>query len=117
MSDDLHEPDLRERFARLRAEDSASAPAFSLKRPARAPRRQVPAWAMATAAAASAVAVLWLTTADGNGNGPAAGLDLSTTAWVAPTDFLLETPGRDLLRALPRIGAVGYAAQPVTPEQ
>ncbi|MGH7675566.1 MAG: hypothetical protein ACREMV_09880, partial [Gemmatimonadales bacterium] len=26
---------------------------------------------------------------------------VATTQWVAPTDFLLETPGRDLLRGVP----------------
>lgn len=31
------------------------------------------------------------------------GLDLSEVSWEAPSDFLLETPGRDLLRAVPLI--------------
>jgi hypothetical protein len=40
----------------------------------------------------------------------------SITEWKAPTDFLLETPGRELLRTVPRFGELkadgwsGYAA-------
>jgi hypothetical protein len=29
---------------------------------------------------------------------------ISLTEWKAPTDFLLETPGRELLRTVPVIG-------------
>lgn len=31
-------------------------------------------------------------------------IDLSSTAWVAPTDFLLGTPGSELFVTLPTIG-------------
>jgi hypothetical protein len=39
------------------------------------------------------------------------GIDLNSVYWRAPSDFLLETPGRDLLRSLPRFTTIG---EPVT---
>jgi hypothetical protein len=39
-------------------------------------------------------------------------LDLSGTRLTSATDFLLDTPGSDLLRTVPSIGIVGTAAQP-----
>jgi hypothetical protein len=32
---------------------------------------------------------------------------MSDVRWVAPTDFLLRTPGRELMRTVPSIGGAG----------
>jgi len=34
-------------------------------------------------------------------------VDLATTHWEAPTDFLLRTPGAELLRTVPRFTTGG----------
>ena len=91
---------LRDRFAALRREEERQAPEFASLWPgrARAPRGKT-RWLVAAACALIVVAaVLWLRSA---GRKPA---DVSLAEWKAPTDFLLETPGRDLLRTVPEIG-------------
>lgn len=103
-SDTPEEWDLRARFHTLRTEEAARAAPFTAPpaRPARvgrAPRR------LAAAAAVAAAAVL-LWTATRQGAEPDRFQLLSAAAWRAPTDFLLETPGRELLRDLPAVGAV-----------
>jgi hypothetical protein len=42
-------------------------------------------------------------------------IDLQTTVWTAPTDFLLETPGRALLRNVPSIGIDEFITDPAVP--
>jgi len=98
--------DLRERFAALRREEEAGAPAIEgLVARARARTRgealriRRPVLVLATAAAVLLVIAL---------------LDLhkpprpfpvpSITEWRSPTDFLLQTPGREVLESLPRFG-------------
>jgi hypothetical protein len=104
--DDL---DLRERFAALRQEEAAQTPEFDLHRvPARERRRRLsPARIFAvTACVAVAVSVaLWLRPASSRQQPEPGSPVVSITEWKAPTDFLLETPGRDLLRTVPAIGA------------
>jgi hypothetical protein len=106
---------LRERFGSLRAELSAVTPAFNVvaNRPRPAKRAR---WELAAAAVAAAALVLWVTGVNRDAT-TETGLDLSTTAWIAPTDFLLDTPGRDLLRTLPEINVAAYVPQPITPER
>ncbi len=96
---EFRDKDLVERFRALRAREHASAPAFSRLVPGRArrPGRAI-AWTLATAAAAITV---WLV------NRPQHPEPLPPVmpAWTAPTDGLLQTPGRTLLRELPRLNS------------
>lgn len=99
--------DLRAAFAALRSEESAQAPSFeavlgAASRGAVRRRRPwlVPALTGTIAAAAVVVAVLAVRhTPDAH---VPAGVRIEE--WTAPTDFLLETPGRDFLETVPRIG-------------
>lgn len=91
---------LRDRFAALRREDERQAPEFASLWPGRAcaPRGKT-RWLIAAACALIvAVSVLWIRSA---WRKPA---DVSLAEWKAPTDFLLETPGREMLRTVPEIG-------------
>lgn len=113
-----HDDDrLHEAFAALRREDARTTPPFV------APRMQPRPWplrrplaAAATVAAALAIVVAgWLTLRDTLPShvGP---IDLASTTWVAPTDFLLRTPGAERLRGVPALGvpAPHPAALPTT---
>jgi hypothetical protein len=101
------ETDFREGFAALRGEDSAKTPAFeTLLAGAAAGRgrgRRLPRWggllaaASLVAAALAAVAVLRPPRTPSRA--------ASIEEWTAPTDFLLRTPGREILETVPRIGA------------
>src|SRR5687767_8461161 len=101
MNDD--DRDLRDMFARLRREDHSHAPPFRL--PA---SRPVSPWAtpvkVAAAAAVILVAVVLAVPDSGSRRPPVQLVDLGDAAWHSPTDFLLNTPGRELLRTIPPIG-------------
>ncbi len=99
------DPDLRERFEALRREEEAQAPAFAV--PGARSRRPppLPAWAAAAALVIVAGAALWWLLPRADENAAPLLVDWSATVWRAPTDFLLETPGRDLLRTVPTLGA------------
>ena len=103
MNDD--DRDLRERFARLKQEDSSHVPPF------RAPRaRDAPRWGrVGQVAAAAAVILIALVLARPDRTPrPITGrqvVDLSTVAWKSPTDFLLLTPGSELMRTAPAVGS------------
>ena len=107
-SDDM----LRRRFAVLRQEEEQHAPEFAgLWNACAATRRQGKAragvrrqvrWLAATACALAALlAFFWIRSAQRR---PEETTAASITEWKAPTDFLLETPGRELLRTVPEIG-------------
>jgi len=90
--------DLRERFAALRREDAAQAPVFAL--PGR--RRISAPWSwrnpvMALSALVLAAVVFF--TLHRDPDRPAHGQ--SITEWKSPTDFLLQTPGREVLNSVP----------------
>jgi hypothetical protein len=106
---------MREALHLLRDEVAAAVPPFSIAAELRV-RRRWPRWALAAAGAAVAALVLWLI-APWQDRGSAFALDLSATTWVAPSDFLLETPGRDLLRSLPEIDIAEYVPQLITPDR
>ena len=98
--------DLRERFAELRREDQAHAGEFdSLLHRARLRanpiRRSVWVAAAAGLAVMIAVVVMSIPRSGRRNNG---GPEISITEWKSSTDFLLRTPGLDLLRTVPRIG-------------
>jgi hypothetical protein len=122
-----NDSDLRKLFQEAREADEVSAPDFrSIRRHAvrgRATSRR-PRWGLIAFPAAAAVAValsLWMA---GRGfdrhSREAAPSEVSDSnaltldEWTAPTDFLLETPGRELLGSFPPIGA-GIPEVSVTP--
>ncbi len=103
MNDD---PDLRAAFAAWRRRDAARTPDFEavLRRARRASPR--PAWrpaALACLVLAAMTAVLWRLAPERlPDTRPAPAVSL--TDWRSQTDFLLATPGSELLHAVPRIG-------------
>jgi hypothetical protein len=105
---------LRRRFAGLRQEDERDTPQFAaLWRRRQRKTQHGSRWLMAGACAVIAVVgLLWLWAVRSRPEGP---MVASITAWRAPTDFLLETPGRELLRTVPKIGA--WSAFTLTPHQ
>jgi hypothetical protein len=98
-SDDM----LRRRFAVLRREEERHAPEFAtLWKAQTGARRRKVRWVAASACALIALlALFWIRSAQRR---PDDKTVASITEWKAPTDFLLETPGRELLRAVPEIG-------------
>jgi hypothetical protein len=87
-------------------------PAFRVRTPASAGASRARRWIAATAFATAAVAV-FLLVARNRGASRGISLDLGATTWRAPTDFLLETPGRDLLRGAPTVwGGIGLVLLP-----
>lgn len=107
---------LRELFSILRSEDDAQAPPFMAEQNARPrPSRRPSGWRLASAsvfAATALAAFLWLRieilprppAASRGSNAPA----VSITEWRPPTDFLLNTPGREILRNAPVIRLEPY---------
>jgi hypothetical protein len=102
MNDARDDTDLRERFSDLRQEEGRSLPEFVF--PAERSTRRRPGSAWIAVPTAAALAVLWFAVQDGSELEVPYAIDLSSVAWVAPTDFLLETPGSDLLATVPVIG-------------
>jgi hypothetical protein len=107
-SNDNHDDrDLRDRFAVLRREEEAQAPRFAL--PLRVPVAPRGRWSaprlvgVTVSLVAMVVAVFWLgiVAPKPPRNGVAVA---SITEWTAPTDFLLQTPGGELLRTVPAVG-------------
>lgn len=108
MRADLEETDLRIRFRELREGVAASTPPFVVTRVPTTKRPPL-SWMVATMGAVALVAVLLWTTVFRGGRTSVSGIDLSVIVWTAPTDFLLETPGRQLLRTVPVIDVDVYA--------
>jgi hypothetical protein len=98
MTDD----ELRHILHQAHADDAPPAfPAVLLRRRAR-PRR--PFLLLVPVAAALLLAILWLRRPPAPPASSLARLDLR---WSAPTDFLLDIPGGDLLRETPRFDLKG----------
>jgi hypothetical protein len=98
--------DLRNRFAELRREDWAHSGEFSSflqrARPRADPKRLSAGVALAAAlAVVIAVAVVWIPR---SGRRAMRRPEVSITEWKSSTDFLLRTPGLEMLRTVPRIG-------------
>jgi hypothetical protein len=107
MNDDR---EIREAFDTLRREDEAAPPAFdpmwdraarghASHRSARTARQAV--WTAAGVAFLAGTTILY------RGASPpptpiSEDVPRSFTEWTAPTDFLLRTPGRELLETIPR---------------
>lgn len=110
MTESPEERHLRSLFRALRREVDASVSAFEVgaTQPVRTGHRRL---VMVTATGAVVVATVMVARVVRDDHNPEFGLDLAATTWVAPTDFLLDTPGRDLLRSLPQIDITAYTSQ------
>jgi hypothetical protein len=111
---DRHDDDLRALFATLRSEDAARATPFAIPRP-RKDTAPIPLrWATAAGLAAAALVALAVVHARRAARAERFRAYASVTAWRAPTDFLLDTPGRALLRGVPGVvlPAVRTAPEP-----
>lgn len=114
---DLRDSDLRNRFAALRREEESQAPEFSLPSRGRAGhghrRSAGKLIAFAGCLLTIVAAVFLLRLAPLKPKREPGRPVPSLTQWRAPTDFLLETPGRELLRTVPTIGVWhGYTEAP-----
>ena len=103
---------LRELFESARRRDEASAPRFREVLRRERPRERAIRIPLAARLAAIAIAFALIgllavsrRVARPTVVPPVTGELLSSPRWSGPTDFLLATPGRDLLRSTPRIGA------------
>ncbi len=116
-SDDMENRDLRSRFAKLRAEDGSETPPFALPAARNEEYRRRPFAGRLVAATACtlliAVAVLWVSISRRESVRPGQPV-ASLTGWRAPTDFLLQTPGREFLRTIPAIGTSGSYSKTAT---
>ncbi len=95
--------ELREQFHALRGDAGAGAPAFGDTVAAVARRRErvrrLRRRVSVVSAAAATVVVLFAVRAPGGKQ--AVPVNLASQGWEAPTDFLLRTPGAELLRTIP----------------
>jgi hypothetical protein len=97
------ESDLRERFAQLRAEERRGVPRF--ERGARQRKRPVVWRAIAAAATLLLLVIVSMTVRRhrvGFSDSDRA-VVRSVAEWHSPTDFLLRTPGSEMLTTTPRI--------------
>ncbi|MGH7701233.1 MAG: hypothetical protein ACREMJ_12045 [Gemmatimonadales bacterium] len=97
--------DLQELFDSLRRHAASAAPSFhaTLAAARRRALRSRPLRLVATLAAGVVILLLAVTVV-GRREPPVGAVDLAATSWQAPTDFLLQTPGADLLRTVPALG-------------
>jgi hypothetical protein len=101
------ERELRERFGRLREEDGRAAPGFRnlLERRAEVADRRRPAtWLRPLMLVAAILAVVVIGVTRTHRPHPGYEIDLASTTWHGPTDFLLATPDNEALRTVPRLG-------------
>jgi hypothetical protein len=104
--DDHH---LKQAFEALRREEVAGTPSFPAtiaaaraRRTAR-PRRR----ALGLVAAVLVVVAVVVISTRRERAGVGLDIDLATVRWHAPTDFLLNLPGDELLRSVPQLGPRG----------
>ncbi len=99
----LQDSALRKRFLSLREQEQQHVPAFALLWGGRAhtPHNKG-LWYAAAACALIMVAAILLLRSDRPNRDKV--LMVSITEWKAPTDFLLETPGHEILQTVPEIG-------------
>lgn len=97
--------EIRAQFAALSREDAQRAPDFErvLKRSRRGPASGVGVLAAASFLLLAAMVAAVVQISHRARRAPQEAT-LSLADWRAPTDFLLNTPGRELLRTVPRIG-------------
>ena len=100
MTDD--DRDLRDRFEQLRHEDRSHVPTFRVPVAPDASRSR---WPVRIAVAAAIALVALVLARPDHPSATSAQFDLGVTAWRSPTDFLLITPGREMLRTVPAVGS------------
>lgn len=100
MNDD--DRPLRELFARLKHEDRARTPSFRM--PERGVMRRS-VWLPRVAIAAAIVLVAIVLARPDHPSRNVSVIDLGAATWRSPTDFLLVTPGSDLMRTVPAFGS------------
>jgi hypothetical protein len=103
MNDD--DRGLRQLFAQLRHEDWAGVSPFRAPALGEASRRRQSLRLLLAAAAIVLIALLLARPQRNPWNTPSHVVDLGAAAWRSPTDFLLTTPGRELLRTVPALGS------------
>ncbi len=100
--------DLREIFSVLKEEHRQLGTSFrAVLERSRSRRRETSRrWVAAAslAAAGAVIAITLVNTINRANPEPWMHPTLSASSWRAPTDFLLETPGRHLLRGIPSLG-------------
>jgi len=116
MTGNNDDRDLRARFAALREEEAAHAPEFALPTPQRRRRFAGSLTPVAECALAIVAAIFVLRFVALEPRRPSPPV-ASLTEWRAPTDFLLDTPGRELLRTVPAIGEWSDYTKAVSPRE
>jgi hypothetical protein len=91
--------DLRQRFAALREQDERDRPGFPQVRAGALARRKTGGRRLPLAAVAAAALVLLALVLGREPEPPGPSL----AEWRAPTDFLLDTPGREVLTLAPSL--------------
>ena len=126
MKQDLPDPELKQLFTDLRRQDERRAPSFgstchtALERQSATPAGAPRFLRLAVPAALIVVAVVTSSLVIGRKNsGSQAALTLSfaIAEWQSPTDFLLRTPGDELMRTLPELRVTAPETLPSQPEQ
>lgn len=106
MSTDRNDEDLRAAFGRLAREDATAIPRFDLRGHAAVRATRIGArWYAVGGALAFAGATVVFVVSRGQTDSPVATPDV---VWRAPSDFLLATPGRELLRTVPAIEVLAF---------
>lgn len=109
-----NESDLRGLFQEARQADEASAPAFDKVRERARMRHPSQTRGVALAALAAVLGLVGLAVmllqrpepeSARTGDATVGRKAVSLSEWEAPTDFLLDIPGRELLQSTPPIGA------------
>lgn len=95
---------LREHFAALRRAEAASAPSFERVMAISRRRSNHAAWRLAITACILVVAVGGMILRLSHPPGASTIRAPALADWRAPTDFLLDTPGRELLHTIPDLG-------------
>ena len=99
-----NDQDLRDRFAALRGENQSCAGEFhSFVRASRPIPGRVRAWLAVPVVLAVILAVLAISGRYLDRHHPA-NPQVSIAEWKSPTDFLLQTPGMEVLLTVPKIG-------------
>lgn len=96
--------DLRERFAEFRRQDQARAADFNTflrRRGTAGLLRRFPAWIAVAACLTIAIGVVLGTRRTSR---PHPAPEMSITEWRSSTDFLLRTPGQEVLQTVPKFG-------------
>ncbi len=106
--------DLREIFAALRREEEADVPEFVVRQRPRRSGRPNKLIAATACVAVTIAAVLWLRPTPPQRSYKSVAL---ITEWKPPTGFLLDTPGRELLRTVPAVADWPGGALLSEPEQ